>query len=62
MNKQYNIKMEIQDFKLTNATMELLFNYLIDKPYKEVVQIISKMQEDIQNCNKEELIEDKKEN
>lgn len=44
--------METQDFKLTNATMELLFNYLIDRPYKEVVKIISKMQEDIQNSNK----------
>lgn len=44
--------METQDFKLSNATMELIFNYLIDKPYKEVVQIISKMQEDIQNYNK----------
>lgn len=54
--------MEIQNFKLTSATMELIFNYLIDRPYKEVAQIINQMQLDIHNQNKEELIEDKKEN
>ena len=44
--------METQEFKLTNATMELLFNYLIDRPYKEVAELIARMQTDVQNNTK----------
>lgn len=44
--------METQEFKLTNATMELLFNYLIDRPYKEVAELIARMQTDVQNDTK----------
>ena len=53
--------MEIKNFKLTSATMELIFNYLIDKPYKEVAQIINQIQTDIQNGNKVDKTEEVKE-
>lgn len=53
--------METQYLKLTNATMELLFNYLIDRPYKEVAQLINQIQTDIQNSNKVDKTEEVKE-
>lgn len=44
--------METQEYKLSNKTIEAIFNYLIAQPYKDVAGIIEQMQMDLQNNNK----------
>lgn len=44
--------METQEYKLSDKTIEALFNYLIAQPYKDVAGIIEQMQMDLQSNNK----------
>lgn len=44
--------METQEYKLSNKTIEAIFNYLIMQPYKDVAVIIEQIQMDVQSNNK----------